>query len=493
MNTRTDNRALICDLLLASALTLPVSAAMALVPDHYDGSLFVYIGQRWAHGVLPYVQVFDHKPPGIFALIALATLINPSLWMLALVEFLFSVGCIASVRAILRRLGAPRQVLLFGTVCTSLVVNLRAYLAGNMTETYLLLPMTASMVAFIAGMDSGKHRHILVAGLCSGAASLFKPFGISALLAQLVVSLFRHDRRVLPALRSIAVNLAGVAAAWVPFIVYFWLRGGLKQMLDASFLYSLRYGIAGQHSLLSIPGSLAYYLIPFAPMVVCITLGAWMAHRHASEPKTVQPIWTLVALWFGFGLLLVMAAGHSFEHYFLSLAPALALGTAMFFWAIAPQTTSALRQAMAAIVLAPVALSYYPGISTPVRAVVAHGGLRADQPIVEELKRLAKPSSSLLVWGYDPWVFYSTHLRNALLYPSTHYIYGSPASYRDIGEQILSGMHSTPPDFVVVSPEGLEVVWPMKSDPVKEQFDAILSASYIEVARAEAYRLYRHR
>src|ERR1051326_1935176 len=37
-----------------------------------DESLFILIGQAWLHGQLPYVAIWDVKPPGLFLLFALA-------------------------------------------------------------------------------------------------------------------------------------------------------------------------------------------------------------------------------------------------------------------------------------------------------------------------------------------------------------------------------------------------------------------------------------
>jgi hypothetical protein len=484
------------DLLLASAITLPVSAAIALAPDHADGSLFVYIGQMWARGTLPYVKLFENKPPGIFALMALAAHIHRSLWVVALIEFLFTVACVASLRAMLQRRGAPGPVVLFGTLCASLAVNLRLYAAGNMTESYMLWPMAASMLAFMSAIESGKTRWFFVAGLCSGVAVAFKPFGLSALMAQVVFTLLRAwpQRRRFTACVSIAANLAGAVAAWIPVLVYFWLHGGLKEMIEASFLYNMHYGVASQPQVLYTPAMLAHQLLPLSTMLACLVIGGYHAcKRRAEISEALKPIWTLVLLWFGFGLLLVLAAGRGYEHYFLSLTPALSLAAALFFWSAEERlAASGLRPAIAALVIAPALLAYYPGFSRSVRDLASPDrSVQPDELMVEEIRRVATPSSSLLVWGYEPWLFYSSGLRSALRYPSTNYIYGSLRSYDQIGREILNGMRTSPPDFVVVSTENRETSRPVPADPVKKQFEAILGESYTEVAHVQSYWLYR--
>src|SRR4029077_4705651 len=49
----------------------------AFVPGHADARLFAYIGPEWRSGVIPYVDVWDNKPPGIFATIALVFALFP--------------------------------------------------------------------------------------------------------------------------------------------------------------------------------------------------------------------------------------------------------------------------------------------------------------------------------------------------------------------------------------------------------------------------------
>ena len=70
-----------------------------------------------------------------------------------------------------------------------------------------------------------------------------------------------------------------------------------------------------------------------------------------------------------------------------------------------------------------------------------------------ELQQLAKPSSTVFVWGFQPYIFYATHLRSAFCFPTSQYIYDSPSAYAEVGQDILNGMRTTPPDFIVLTPQ----------------------------------------
>ncbi len=478
--------------------------SIALDPDHSDPNLYLYIGQSWAKGVLPYVQNFDNKPPGIFALIALVSHFGCSLWWIALTQFVFVVGMIFGVSAILKRTGAPKRAVFFGTLCAALAVNIPYYSPGNMTESYMNCPMVFSILLFLRALDSRKFRDFFLAGLCSGFACVFKPFGLSALLAQATLLLLCAvpRRSFRPALASVAASVFGAAVAWAPPVLYFWRHGALMEMLDASFLYNVRYGLSSPYSLSSlksaikIPNMLAINLLPVSTMVACLILGSYQAYKTRVDlfAKRRQ-MWVLLSIWFVFGLLLVLAAGRGYSQYFLSLMPVLALAAGMFSWWSEEQLHgSGLRPVIAALVLAPVLLAYFPAFSTPAKLIFSHRTYVAPDEIVSrELRRVSSPGDTLIVFGYEPWIFYSTQLHSVSRYRDTHYVYDSARSYFQIGHEILKDIQKTPPDFIIVGPPA-EADWlPPDGDPFKDQFMEIVKHSYVEFSQAQGYLLYRRK
>jgi hypothetical protein len=485
-------------LLIACAITLPSSSMIVLNPDHHDGAIFIYVGDMWARGIVPYVQLFDNKPPGIFALTAIATSTHHTLWALALIEFLFVMGCVFAVRKTLQIVRAPEGTVFFGTIATALIVNLPDYGAGNMTEAYMVGPMAASMLAFVCAVQTGKLRYVFLAGVCSGLACIFKPFSLSVFMAQVAFTLFNQAPGLRAVTRSILANIAGAVTAWIPVSIYFALHGGLKQMLDASFFYNLHYGIASQHKTLDLLSMLAATLLPLSTMVGCIVIGLVTLRKHMSQNSSVRSaLWVLTLLWFGFGLALVLVAGRGYKHYFMSLTPALGLAAALVFWSIEErEATRGVRLAICALMLSPIAMTHVLGLVEAIHtyqdvALHRHKVTQIDVTAMQ-LQQIAEPSSTVFVWGFEPWVFSSTHLRNALRFPTSQYIYDSPRSYAEVGREILSGMQTTPPNFVVVTPSEMSINWPLESDPVKDEFMGMLQKSYTKVWEKDSYLLYKH-
>ena len=482
--------------LLSAVITIPVSAVIALEPDRYDGSVFAYIGERWADGSLPYVEVFDNKPPGIYALIALAAQSHHTLVVLAAIEFVFTMGCIISLWKIFRLSGASDRVAALGTLTVAFAVNLRIWEAGNMPECYLLWPMSTSILFFLRGVQTRKLRYLLFAGVCSGVASLFKPFGLSALIAEVSITtlwVFPLIRRILT---SVIVNLVGAGIAWIPMLVYFGAHKGLMAMLDASFLYNIHYGISSQPPIVKLPAMMAHNLLPVSTMIACLVAGLVASTTRKSESCVDGHfLWTLAFLWFGAGLLLVLAAGKGYGHYFISLVPALGLAVALFLKMMDDNNVNVqLSTAICAVVLTPIFMAYMPSLTSfAYDLTTGYDGEKPIDDVAQELRRVATPSSTLFVWGYEPWLFYSTHLHNGIRYPTTIYLYDSPSSYHQAGSTILRGMATNPPEFVVVSDSNQPLTWKLGDDVVKNEFDAKLNRLYRKIWHKGLYNLYEIR
>src|SRR5262249_47310670 len=61
-----------------------------LAPPLADTQLYAYVGNAWLHGDLPYIRVWEMKPPGIFAVNAAVFAFFPkSFGALAVLEGLF--------------------------------------------------------------------------------------------------------------------------------------------------------------------------------------------------------------------------------------------------------------------------------------------------------------------------------------------------------------------------------------------------------------------
>src|SRR5215813_11274780 len=212
-----------------------------LAPPLSDTQLYAYVGNAWLHGDLPYVRVWEMKPPGIFAVNAAVFAFFPkSFGALAVLEGLFMFGCAVTIYLLLREWQVCPIGCCLGALVFAITSNL-TYVHSNITEIYLFWPAALSMLFFSKALPELRGKWIFLSGLFTGAASLFKLTGLGPLLAQsaflfLLWVVFRRFSFI-RLLIVISTALAGVAAAWLPFGIYFGYHGALLDLINASFIY----------------------------------------------------------------------------------------------------------------------------------------------------------------------------------------------------------------------------------------------------------------
>ena len=119
-----------------------------LAPPLSDTQLYAYVGNAWLHGDLPYVRVWEMKPPGIFAVNAAVFAFFPkSFGALAVLEGLFMFGCAITVYLLLREWQVCPMGCCLGALVFAITSNL-TYVHSNITEIYLFWPAALSMLFF---------------------------------------------------------------------------------------------------------------------------------------------------------------------------------------------------------------------------------------------------------------------------------------------------------------------------------------------------------
>jgi hypothetical protein len=483
----------------------------ALAPDPTDAQLFAYIGERWAAGDIPYRDIWDNKPPGIFLINALVLALFPkSFTALACVEGLFIVGALAAVHGLMGAVKAPPAVRVLATATAAVAVNLPFYNErGNLTEMYLLWPAVAGMACLVRSSPQFRGQGMFFAGLLAGAASFFKPTGLAVLLAQGafllgLAAVFRRItfRRLVTALLLMA---AGLATAWIPFVVYFAHYGVVTELLDASFVYVLRYGAASQTG--------SRWLLPFKTMaslefitglVACAALGLGLYAGRCREregaggeagsgpPAGLCLLWPLVFWWVLFDGAAAAAGGRNYPHYFLPLTVSLSVAAAWTAWfvhaALPPGPSFQLvRRAFYAVVLAPLLFAQLAAVPA-VHHGFKHRGSGPWVGVTRYLNGVRQPGDTLFTWDYLPAVFYATGMRSPSRHADAHSLADFRESHRRFGERILRDLEGAPPSFIVDGTA--DAAGQRATDGVYRRFCEFLESRYRWVHSVGAMRIY---
>jgi hypothetical protein len=252
-----------------------------------DQGIFMVIGRGFLHGQTPYLDLWDHKPPVIYLISALADLMPGDGWVWL---WIFSIAAVTAT-GYLVWLMTNRVTAVIATV---LLASYPATQGGGMTETF------ATLAAAAAFWWATRDRWVL-AGAAAGLA-LLTSLQLLALLPALLV---------LGGRRGIVPGLAGVVVVGVPVVLWLGLAGALPAAWDATVVYSRIY--------LDLDPSLDLRVyLPFAGLML-LPLVPLAMHRPKGRVEVAAMAWV------GLGLLVVLANGRLFPHYITPLLVPLAI------------------------------------------------------------------------------------------------------------------------------------------------------------------------
>lgn len=326
-----------------------------------DEQFYLLVGDRMLHGAVPYVDIWDRKPAGLFLLFAaIRTLGGDGILQYQLVAAGFAAATAVTIAIIARRISAAGAALVAGLAyIPALAMNGGA---GGQTPVFYNLPMAlAALILIDLAMRSSDAREVRRRGavvmLLVGIALQLK---YSAVFEGLYfgLALMALSWRAAPRQPTILADAAGwIAAALAPtvlaFVCYAYM-GQTQAFLYANFVSIAARGADPVHQTIA---DLRHVIVRITPFLVAIIMGEWLLRdygapwlkeRGGSDGHRFAIGWLIAAL-LGFA-----AFGSFYNHYALPLLVPLAVVSA-------PSYTIAYRcagRAMAAVVLLVLFIAY---------------------------------------------------------------------------------------------------------------------------------------
>jgi 4-amino-4-deoxy-L-arabinose transferase-like glycosyltransferase len=459
------HRATTAALLVAAAVVFVGTRAAYLdVPLERDEGEYAYVAQRMLLGEVPYRDVFDQKPPGVFVAYLLAfAVFGPSVEGIHLLAGLWTLATGVALFATVRRIAGELEAGFALVVFAPMSVDPRLLATAANTEIFMLLPMVASTWCVARGVtrgdpDPGGSGWWLAAGALGGVACAFKQVAVTSLLfaagAALLGGTAGRDVRW----RRLGALAAGALLVWLPIVGAFVVLGAFAPFLDAVLLHNLRYSSsAGWNEgavrlLLAVahqaPGLAVVWLLAasalivprVAPPRVRAFLGAWWAASFAG---------VAIGLYFR-------------PHYFVQLLPALAslcgvtLGAALRPWLSRPGPLAALGMPAAGVLaaLGPQLLGQSATLRAPnptalSRAIYGMNPFPEAQEIAAYIRNTSGPDDAVFVLGSEPEILFHAERRSA-----TRYIFAYPLTgdFPDILErqrEVVRALQRERPLYIV--------------------------------------------
>jgi 4-amino-4-deoxy-L-arabinose transferase-like glycosyltransferase len=388
----------------------------------WDESLYLLIAQRWSAGGLPYIDIWDHKPPGLYAAFQLARLLfGSSVMAPRLLVTLLIAGSAWLLYGLVRRV-LPRSrdglavVLLYPAYTLTM-----SGLSANAEHFFIfanLVGLTYLVRAHDLPRGSAYLRVLFAAGLSFGVALQFKYLALfeAAYLTCCFAGYEVQARKLSP--RQLLTPLMVIAfAALLPTLLafaYFALHDAGAEFVYANFIANARHAASSSkfvELVLLWLRKTRTWLSATGPLLFACALGLWLnRHIRFRRPCGVR---LLVLGWVLIGLVEAAATKRFYGHYYLVTVAPLCLLTVL---SLAP----ALTATRGATLLIAVTLTLIPAVTTVKNTYRPWRDERVDEPQrVSQIVQAAMASGdSLHVLDDQPIIYFLSQAR-----PVTRYVF----------------------------------------------------------------------
>src|SRR5712692_3375409 len=221
-------------------------AVVVMLPNHpggrvpsEDAGVFFYTAQRWLEGTPPYLSVWDHKPPLVYALdaIGLALAGRAGVWLVQVAALV--AAALAGFAAMSRAFG--HRAALAGSLAWLGAVPRLAFEDGRQTGFVEFYALPFQFGALLLLPESGRPsaRRAIVIGLLGGAAFLLKPTLLGIWIAVVAYALWAGRASARDALRT-PMQIA-VGAALSLAVAATLIAPALGEAVDQALRYNLVY------------------------------------------------------------------------------------------------------------------------------------------------------------------------------------------------------------------------------------------------------------
>lgn len=443
-----------------------------------DDAFYTEVALLWRQGVLPYVGAFDIKPPGIFAVLAVAqALLKSNLAALNAVSIASDALTAGLVMILGRRYGQP----IVGVAAAAMYPILSETVVFD--PAYSLLAAVTTLAVFVALTAKTLLARATLAGLTIGAACAIKHTAAFEGLAILAILMGAEDA----AGRRIRASVAFVlAAAVVPGAVlgYFAAHHAAGAMLwDVVGVAAQRFAARPEKTtLLEGPWRLVILTVALAPVFVAV----FMVGNRLELAGSRAPSWAL-RLWLAMALASALAQRALLPTY---VGPVLAPGLVLAGLVVAGRSRPD-RPLWLAARLAGISLALLAYIAAErAETLLATDDMPAIESVAAAI-RAARPTSEdrLYVVLKSEWLYSITGLR-----PPTQYFLPSQSlcPFADVGPARLGEAFAIRPRFVVVGDPGEG--WDCEPPGARREMNAALARDYHRIAQIkgaiDAYELY---
>jgi hypothetical protein len=289
-------------------LALIYSLPSLAYPYGRDQSVFHYVGREWLRGLIPYRDTFDHKPPGIHVIYALASMLSRNqMWGIRLFELaaIFIMGWLIVKALQENNVEGYGSVILLTAGFYYVNFDFWSTAQVELWEALFLL-----MAFIVAERYQNLYRAAVLSGLLCGIAFLFK---FPSVLISIVIFAYLSARLITSCnqihlkytiKRTLFLLILFGSAALFPillFIGYFTYHGALSAMTDILIGFNQCYLAKSPFNLKTVYDHLNLFLINNSGKRLGLFLLAWliglvMSWAAVNRRAIMHLLWPMAAL-----------------------------------------------------------------------------------------------------------------------------------------------------------------------------------------------------
>lgn len=285
-----------------------------------DEAIYLTLGEGIRQNLVFYKDIFDHKPPAIYFLAAVAG----SVFWFRLILLFWHAATIVLFWELCEYLFSkkPKMVILATGLFTLLTTI--PLLEGNIanSEIFMIGPTIAGFLLVFTGKKSSFLK-LFLAGILFSLATLFKVPAFFDFLALIVFWLFSVKLSI-KALKETIKKMVVVGLGLLPpilaSIIYFWSQDALPQFIYSSWSQNFTYLSRWQAPALSVFETIAQAgLVARAAVLGGIILTLFVFRKRFDTPTL------FASIWFSFALFAALIPGRPYPHYIIQVIPPLSI------------------------------------------------------------------------------------------------------------------------------------------------------------------------
>ena len=389
------------------------------IPMERDEGAYAVVGQRLVMGLTPYVDFYDHRPPGFFLAYGLLVKLAGYDYIQLQRAFCAVFGLIlVCSHLVFRRLMRVEVALALLPVYGLALLNPHCSGFTIQSEFVVLLFACVGLACLLSGMATGRLWLVALAGAFLGWSALVKEVGLAYVgCGAMWLWLARWEGATRPEVaRRLGAYAAGVALAGVAALAWIVHYGVLTQALFWIVEFPRKYYLGAMTLSDGLP-YLAYFLrrlVTEQPLfwtlgAVGLALGAFTRVPAATKARAYLLVLCAAS---------TVTPGFRFmNHYWILFMPGLAVGIALAYeWtaerlgsARAPLLLAAFVAIPAANLFASRGYYFHPDFDDVLHAAYSTNPFPEMRVVADWLNARLRPADEIFVAGSEPELYLYTH------------------------------------------------------------------------------------